>query len=143
MIYFDVSYVARLYFDDPGWEKVRALAAQVPLACSLHGHAEVIASIHRKFREGLFTLAQYRQVLEQFAVDCDQHGYRWLPLSPAVSARVKEAYRTLPQTTFLRASDALHLACGAENRFRVFSNDQRLLAGAHHFGLKGVNIIAG
>lgn len=143
MIYFDVSYIARLYFDDPGWEQVRARAAQAPIACSLHGYAEVIAAIHRKFREGLFTAVQYRQVLAQFALDCDQQGYRWLPLSPAVCARVKEAYGNLPQTTFLRASDALHLGCAAENRFReIYSNDQHLLAAARHFGLKGVNVIA-
>ena len=142
MIYLDVSYIARLYLDDPGWEKVRALAAQAPIACSLHGHAEVIAAIHRKFREGVFTPVQYRQVLNQFEVDCDHDAYRWLPLSPAICARVKESYGTLPRTVFLRASDALHLACASENRFReIYSNDQRLLAAANHFSVTGVDVI--
>ena len=142
MIYFDVSYVARLYLDDPGWEKVRALAAQASIACGLHGHSEVIAALHRKLREGIITAAQYRQVLEQFALDCDEQAYRWLPVSPAISARVKETYETLPRTVFLRAFDALHLACAAENRFReIYSNDQHLLLAARHFGLRGINII--
>ena len=142
MIYFDVSYIARLYLDDPGWEKVRALAAEAPIACSLHGHAEVIAALHRKFREGVFTPVQYRQVLKQFEVDCGQDAYRWLPLSPAISARVEKSYRTLPRTIFLRASDALHLASASENRFReIYSNDRRLLAAANHFSVTGVNII--
>lgn len=142
MIYLDVSYVARLYLEDPGWEEVRALAAGEPVACAVHGYAEVIAAIHRKFREGVFTPAQYRALLEQFDLDCGEHAYRWLPLSPTVSARVKESFGTLPAAMFLRAADALHLACAAESGFHeIYSNDQRLLAAARHFGLRGVNII--
>ena len=143
MIYFDVSYVARLYFEDTGWEKVRELAAEAPLACSLHGHAEVIAVIHRKYREHMLTPLQYRQTLEQFALDCGQDAYSWLPLSPAVSSRLKRYCENLPRTVFLRASDALHLACASENRFReIYSNDRHLLAAASHFGVRGANILS-
>jgi predicted nucleic acid-binding protein len=142
MIYLDAAYIARLYFEDPGWEKVRALAAQEPVACSLHGYAEVVSVMHRKFREGSLTAAHYRQTLEQFTVDCGEDAYRWLPLAPAVNDRVKKAYEKLPRKIFLRASDALHLACAAENNLpEVYSNDHRLLAAARHFGLHGVDII--
>ena len=141
MIYFYVSYIVRLYFEDPGWEKVRALAAQAPLACSLHGRAEAAGAMHRKLREGVLTPLQYRHLLKQFAVDCGQHAYRWIPVSPASIARVEEAYASLPRTVFLRASDALHLACASENHFReIYSNDERLLAAARYFALKGVDI---
>ena len=142
MIYLDVSYILRLYIEDPGWEKVRTLAAQAPVACSLHGHAEVIAALHRKFREGVFTVSEFRQVLDQFDVDCDNKAYRWLPVSPTVVGRVQQSYRTLPSSVFLRASDALHLACASENQFReIYSNDKRLLDAAEHFTVKGINII--
>jgi len=142
VIYFDSSYVARLYLDDPGWKTVRELATRAPVACCLLGHAEVVAAIHRKFREGVFTPVQYRQVQEQFALDCDENAFRWLPLSPAVIARVGKVYGALPRTVFLRAADALHLACAAENHFReIHSNDQRLLAAARHFGLEGRNLL--
>ncbi len=142
MIYLDASYVARLYLDDPGFEAVRGLAGRDAVACCVHGLAEVVAAIHRKHREGVFTATQYRQVLEQFALDCSHNAFRWLPLAPAVTARLTAVYEALPPMVFLRAADALHLACAAENQFReIHSNDQRLLAAAGHFGLKGVNVI--
>jgi len=140
--YFDSSYVARLYLDDPGWEAVRELATRAPVACGIHGHAEVVAALHRKFREGVLTPVEYRHVLAQFALDCAENAFRWLSLSAAVTARVAATYESLPKIVFLRASDALHLACAAENHFReIHSNDQRLLAAAAHFGLKGINVI--
>jgi predicted nucleic acid-binding protein len=142
MIYLDVAYIARLYFEDSGWETVRMLAAQAPVSCSVHGYSEMIAVVHRKFREGSLTPAQYRRTLEQFMVDCGEDAYLWLPLSTAVNARLESIYAKLPRTVFLRASDALHLACAAENHLtEIYSNDRRLLAAAPHFGLRGVNII--
>ena len=142
MIYLDVSYILRLYVEDPGWEQVRTLAAQAPVACSLHGQAEVIAALHRKFREGVFTPSVFRQVLDQFDLDCINDAYRWLPLSPNVMTRVRDSYRTLPASVFLRASDALHLACAAENRFlEIYSNDRHLLQAAPHYALKGVDLV--
>jgi predicted nucleic acid-binding protein len=142
MIYFDASYVARVYLEDAGWETVRELAARNPVVCCIHGQAEVIAAFHRKLREGLFSPVQYKQVLEQFGVDCGEDAYRWLPLSPAVTARLTKVFRSVPRTVFLRSADALHLACAAENNFQeIYSNDQRLLAAASHFGLRGLNVI--
>ena len=142
MIYMDTCYVARLYLDDPGWERVRELAATTSIACCLHGRAEVTAALHRKLREGVFTTIQYRQVLEQFELDCTEGAYRWLSLSTAVAARLSHGYKSLPKTVFLGAADALHLACAAENGFKeIYSHDQRLLAAAVHFGIQGVNVI--
>jgi predicted nucleic acid-binding protein len=142
MNYLDVSYILRLYVEDPGWEAVRSLAAEGSVACSLHGHAEVVAALHRKFREGTFSKLVYGQVLDQFRTDCDNGAYRWLPVSPAVIRRVEDAYSGLPPAVFLRASDALHLACAQDNGFRqVYSNDSRLIAAAEYFTLEGVDLL--
>ena len=142
MNYLDVAYILRLYVEDTGWERVRALAAQAPVACSLHGYVEAIAAFHRKYREGTFTVFEYGQVLDQFETDCDNAAFHWLPMAPAVTERAMKTFKRLPTTLFLRASDALHLACASENGLKeIYSNDQRLIGAAKHFALKGIDIL--
>jgi len=142
MIYFDASYLVRLYFEDPGWEPVRELATRSSLTSCIHGRAEVIAALHRKLREGVLTQAEFRDVLGQFESDCTEDAVHWLPLSNTVIARVSTVYARLPADAFLRAADATHLACAVENGCKeVYSNDRQLLASAGHFKLRGKDVI--
>ena len=142
MIYLDSSYVVRLYFQDPGYTVVRQLAESDTVACAQHGRAEVIAALHRKFREGSLTSNLYRVVLEEFAAETTAGAFVWLPISEAVHARIQRVFAALPRTVFLRAADAIHLAAAAEHGLqKIFSNDTNLLAAARSFGLRGINII--
>lgn len=142
MLYFDTSYLVRLYTKDAGWEKVRTLAATAQIACCLHGRAEVVSAFHRKFREGTINQKDLRTLLAELDKDCSAGAYRWLPLSPTVLARLTNTYAHLPATVVLRAADAIHLACAADAGFHtVHSNDSRLLNAAAHLGLKGSNVI--
>lgn len=143
MIYFDTSYLVRLYYQDPGWESVRALAATDHLMCAIHGHAEMIAAFHRKLREGAIKPVHYAALLEQLAADDVEGAIQWLPVAPDIMARVAAIYAGLPAAVFLRAADALHLATAVQaGCASVYSNDAHLLAAAPHFGLAGRNVIA-
>jgi predicted nucleic acid-binding protein len=142
MIYFDASYLVRLYYEDLGFQLIRDLAATDTVACAQHGQAEVIAAFHRKYREGCLTFTAYRFVLQQFADEIRADAFRWLMLSPAILERLGVDFETLPKRNFLRASDAVHLAIARDNGFRqVHSNDKDLLAAAPHFGVRGVNVL--
>ena len=142
MIYFDTCYIVRLYIEDPGWQAVRGLAASDHIACCLLGYAETLAAFHRKFREGILNPAGMRTLYEQFDKECDSGAFRWLPFSPSVLAEMRGVYRRLPRSVPLRAGDAIHLACAAENGFKeIYSNDQHLLSAARHFRLRGQNVI--
>ena len=142
MIYFDTSYLVRLYFQDAGWEAVRKLAGTDHLTCAAHGHAEMIAAFHRKLREGVISPAHYAALLGQLESDLSQGAITWLPIATDTLNRAAHVYRSLPPSVFLRSADALHLASAAQQGLgAVNSNDARLLAAAPHFGLSGCNII--
>jgi predicted nucleic acid-binding protein len=142
VIYFDTSYLVRLYYADPGAGAVRALAATDHLACAAHGQAEMIAVFHRKLREGAIRAAGYAALVGQLEAHIQAGAFLWIPQSADILARIRKVYEKLPATVFLRGADAVHLATAAEAGFRVvYSNDGHLLAAAKHFGLVGKNVI--
>lgn len=142
MIYFDTSYLFRLYFEDPGFTVVRELALADHVATATHGQDEMLAAFHRKWREGAVTPKSCQTLLSQFEADREAGAFHWLPAGPEVLERVRAAYAGLPKTVYLRGADALHLATAAAHGFKaVYSHDSHLLAAAPHFKLKGLNPI--
>lgn len=142
MIYFDTSYLVRLYYQDPGADRVRALAATDHVACAALGQVEMMAAFHRKLREGVIRPAAYTALAGQVEAHIKAGAFQWLAQDGEILLRVRRVYGTLPASVFLRGADAIHLATAAEAGFRiVYSNDVHLLAAAGHFGLEGKNVI--
>jgi predicted nucleic acid-binding protein len=144
-LYFDTSYLVRLYLEDNGFKAVRKLAAAAPtLVSAWHGQAETIAALHRAYREGRFTAERYLFALNQFKEEQHSTHFFWCVLTDKVQARLEKAFQSAPSSTFLRSANALHLACAAEHGFKeVYSNDRHFLAAAPSFGLQGINVIDG
>jgi predicted nucleic acid-binding protein len=142
LIYWDTSYIVRIYVQDTGWQNVRQLAKTDEIACALHGRVETTAAFHRKLREGLLTPAEFTAIMKTFEQECKAGAFHWLPVNLAIAERTYNIYSTLPTSAALRGADALHLGCAAENGFKeIYSNDKHLLNAASYFGLVGKNVI--
>ncbi len=145
MLYFDSTYLFRIYSVEPGHEAVKNLLAQTnqPVTIAWHGRAEIASVLLRKRREGADTPEHLSSLAKQFHDDCQQSLIRFLPLTEAVMIRLESVLASAPYDTNIRAADALHLACAAEHGFtEVYSNDRLFLAAAPLFGLTGVNVIS-
>lgn len=141
--YFDTSYLVRLYLRDHGFEAVRERAGSAAsIASAWHAQAEITAALHRSFREGRLQQNVYLRALDQFVSESNDGLFVWLPLTDPVQQRVERFFQNAPANVFLRAADALHLACAAEHGYgEVHSHDRHFLAAAPLFGLRGVNVI--
>jgi predicted nucleic acid-binding protein len=142
VLYFDTSYLVRLYLKDQHADAVRKLAATSKIACSFHGEIETIAAFHRAYREKPLPHADYLFLLDQFRIENLAGSCTWLPAGKEVTPKLEEVYRHASSNFFLRAADALHLICARENGFtEIYSHDSRMLAAAPAFGLKARNVI--
>ena len=143
MIYFDTAYLAKCYLNEHGSDEVRKLAAEsARVACCSFGRLELAAAIHRNLREGKINRQQSQVIFDQFDLDESNHIWTWLPVTPELLADSTTKFRAMKPSTYLRAADALHLACAVEHGFKeVFSNDRHLLDAASAFKIKGRNVI--
>lgn len=139
MLYFDTSYIVRLYCNDPGWERVRDVASG-QIACSALGRIETASAFHRKFREKQLTKREFELAFAAF--ESEQERFVWLPMDDVLLIATTQAFKALPPKVYLRASDGLHLATAAANGFaEIYSNDRHLLEAASYFGIRGRNAI--
>lgn len=142
MLYFDTCYLARCYLEDVGFESVRRLAEQQPVACCELGRLELLAVFHRKLREGAISTTAFEGLQAQFDDDDRQGLWTWLPLDSTVWQQAMDAFRRSSPRLRLRSADAIHLSCARLCAYEaIYSNDRHLLAAADRFGLQGIDVI--
>lgn len=142
MIFCDTSYLVRVYLEDAGWQEVRELCASDDVAAAAHAEAETAAALHRAYREGRISFDRFADLMAQYEEDCAEGAYAWQAVSADTYLTVRREFGRIPKDCFLRAADALHLACARDHGFKtVYSNDRTLLAAARHFGVRGRNVI--
>ena len=142
MIYLEAAYIAKIYVEEVDSERVRAFLDSAPSATScVHAMAEVACVFHRKLREGRIPQEDFDFVCAQFEADCEEGLWTWLPASENLVQSVRRKVSALPATIFLRAADALHLMCAAEEGCTaIHTSDRHMIAAAPAFGLQAVTL---
>lgn len=144
MIYLDSSYLIKLYIRECGSEAVeRWLGTQTGrVVCCWHGRLEIISALKRHQRERKITEAELKSVVHMLEAEEKGGLIRWLEIHPMLMASACERMLKLSPAVFLRAADALHLACAADAGLKeIYSHDRHLIAAAPHFGLNGLDVI--
>ena len=142
MIYLDASYIVKCYLREAGSAEVLKLVQKsAGRITALHGRTEFYSAVHRRLREKHLSSRDAAAVWKQFEEDERSGLWHWLPVTESVVRRACNAFEKLDATVFLRASDALHLACAVENQFAaIYSADRILQEAAPNFGLKGISV---
>lgn len=145
MIYFDAAYIAKCYLNEPGADQVRevAYAANGLASCEL-ARLEFASILRRHARERHITRREMSAIVKEFEADEKTGVWRWHGVTPDLLEKARTAVLKLPDTVFVRAGDALHLTCAAEQNFQqVYTNDRHMLQAAPYFHLTGVDVIGG
>ncbi|MEE8586518.1 MAG: type II toxin-antitoxin system VapC family toxin [Acidobacteriota bacterium] len=142
--YFDTSYVAKCYLNEQGSADIRALAQNAAGLASLAiAQVEFHSAVRRHVIEKSLTSLQAASVLANFESDLKSGTWEFYPVTTETIQRARQGLEDIPSDRVLRAADALHLACAAENDCaKFYSDDRRQLAAAPYFGLEGLNLLA-
>lgn len=136
-VYLDACYLAKLLIEEPDSRSVADLVSGHDIvACSVHGRAEVAATLHRKLQEGAITRAEHDRGSECLMKLVGRGQVRWLPLVDKVMLCIERAYGAAGPRLHLRSADALHLACAVEHGFAtVWTSDRQMHTAARAFGI--------
>ena len=141
-MYFDTSYIAKFYFNEPESRAVRELVRKADsIHSSLWSLAEFHAVLHRRRREGAVLAADARELASRFAAHIQNGLWNLVPVNESLLRKTSARMLSAPQDLFLRTADAVHLMTASEiGEQEVWTNDRHMLAAAAYFGLTGRSI---
>jgi uncharacterized protein len=141
-LYFDTSYIAKFYCNEPESSRVRELVRTADtIYSSLWALAEFHAMLHRRVREGEYTPALASDLASRFSAHIEDGLWNLIPVTAALLRRTSALLLSAPQDLFLRTADAVHLTAAQDAGEReVWTNDRHMLAAAGYFGLSGRSV---
>ena len=144
MIYFDAAYIAKCYLNEPGADRVRAVAygADGLASCEL-ARLEFASILKRHAREHHVTRREMTAILKEFEEDEKNGVWQWFGVTSELLETARQAILDMPSTVFVRAGDALHLACAEEHGFQaVHTNARHMMRAARSFHVLGVRVLS-
>ena len=141
-MYFDTSYIAKFYLQEPDSERVRELVHGADIIySSMWAIAEFHSVLHRWVRERVISAESARALASRFAAHTEEGLWNLVPTSEALLRRTGARIISAPPDIFLRTADAVHLMTADEIGHRdVWTNDRHMLAAAPYFGLNGRSV---
>lgn len=141
-MYFDTSYIAKFYFNEPESSRVRELVQRADtLYSSAWAIAEFHAVLHRQTREGRLTSGDTGDLASRFSIHVDAGLWNVLPVTEALLRRTSALMVSAPRNLYIRTADAVHLVTAHEAGEReVWTSDRHMLAAASYFGLTGRSV---
>jgi predicted nucleic acid-binding protein len=141
-VYFDTSYIAKFYFNEPESRRVRELVRKADaIHSSLWALAEFHAVLHRRMREGVSSPSDARELASRFSEHIEGGLWNLIPVTEALLRRTSAVMVSGPRDLFIRTADAVHLTTATEIGERaVWTNDRHMLAAATYFGLTGQSV---
>ena len=141
-MYFDTSYIAKFYFNEPESPRVRELVRKADvIRSSLWALAEFHAVLHRRMREGASTRSDARKLALHFSQHIEAGLWNFIAVNEALLRRTNALVVSAPRNLFIRTADAVHLTTAQEiGESAVWTSDRHMLSAAAFFGLIGQSV---
>lgn len=141
-MYFDTSYIAKFYLNEPESSAIRELVRKADaIYSSFWAFVEFHAVLHRQVHEGSCSHAVARSLASRFSAHVEDGLWNLIPVTESALRRTSALVIAAPPSLFLRTADAVHLAAAQEAGEReVWTNDRHMLAAAEYFGLSGRSV---
>jgi predicted nucleic acid-binding protein len=141
-VYFDTSYIAKFYLNEPESSQVREMVRRADVIhSSLWALVEFHAVLHRHVREGGCSAKDASRLALLFSKHVEEGLWNLVPVNEALLRRTSVLMVSAPRDLFLRTADAVHLTTAREIGERaVWTDDRHMVAAAGYFGLEGESV---